>query len=300
VRRGTYSIVAHDRRSGQVGVAAQSHWLAVGSVVGWAEAGVGAVATQSLADPSYGPHALGLLKEGADPREAVDRLTADDAGAAVRQVAVIDALGHVAVHTGAACIAEAGHVTGTGFSCQANMMLRPTVPDAMADAYQAARGPLAERMLAALDAADAEGGDVRGRQSAVLLVVGPEGEAWRRVFDLRVDDSPDPLAELRRLQRLQRGYNLADEAEELAAEGRHDEAAPLYEQAVEVAPEIDELVFWSGLSAADAGDLELAVKRVRVAAAANPGWMELLPRLTPEVAPGAAAVRAALAAGGGD
>jgi uncharacterized Ntn-hydrolase superfamily protein len=174
------------------------------------------------------------------------------------------------------------------------MMLKATVPDAMADAFQAARGPLDLRLLAALDAAEAEGGDVRGRQSAALLVVGPEGRPWRRLFDLRVDDHRDPLVELRRLHRLRQAYDLSERGEELVAEDRHEEAAPLFEQAVAVAPESDELLFWSGLAAAQGGDMARALEQVRAAAALNPGWLELLRRLEADIAPAAPAVRAAL------
>lgn len=222
----------------------------------------------------------------------LDRLTAEDAGASLRQVAVIGARGQLAVHTGALCIAEASHRTGSGYSCQANMMREDTVPDAMAHAYEGARGrSLAERLLAALDAGDAAGGDLRGRQSAMLLVVGPDGDSWRRLFDLRVDDHSKPLAELRRLQRLERAYNLSGEGEELVAEGRHEEAAPLVEQAAGLAPEVEELRFWAGLAAADGGDLDRAAELVRSAAAVNPAWLELLVRLPTEVAPSAAALR---------
>jgi uncharacterized Ntn-hydrolase superfamily protein len=294
VRRGTYSIVARDPGSGLLGVASQSHWFAVGTVVSWAAPGVGAVATQSLAEPAYGPRTLDLLREGVEPREALDRLTGADPAAAVRQVAVVDASGRVAVHTGASCIAEAGHRTGEGFSCQANMMLNATVPDAMAAAFESTQGPLDERLLTALEAAEEEGGDVRGRQSGVLLVASPGDDPWRRMFDLRVDDHPDPLAELRRLHRLQRAYHCSERAEDLAAEGRHEEASPLFQQAAELAPENDELLFWAGLAAAQAGRVDVALERVSAAAALNPRWLVLLDRLEPDVAPAAPEVRAAL------
>src|SRR4051812_14602143 len=300
MRRGTYSIVARDTRSGQLGVAVQSHWFCVGSIVTWAEPGLGAVATQSLAEPAYGPRALDLLRGGADAGTALSLLTAADSAAAVRQVAVVDASGRTATHTGASCIAEAGHRSGPGFSCQANMMLTAAVPGAMAAAFESTTGALDERLLAALDAAEAEGGDVRGRQSAALLVVPAEGDAWQTLFDLRVDDHPDPLAEMRRIHRLQRAYHLSERAEELLAEGRHDEAAPLFVRASEEAPESDELLFWAGLSAAQAGDLDLALERVRAAADHSPRWLELLDRLQPDVAPAAPAVRAALANQGGE
>jgi uncharacterized Ntn-hydrolase superfamily protein len=174
------------------------------------------------------------------------------------------------------------------------MMLTATVPGAMAAAYESSSGPLDERLLAALDAAEGEGGDVRGRQSAALLVVPAEGEAWRTIYDLRVDDHPDPLKELRRLHTLHRAYATSERAEELTAEGRHAEAAPLYVEAAELAPGSDELLFWSGLAAAQAGDMRAALERVNQAAASNPHWLDLLDRLTPEIAPAAASVREAL------
>jgi uncharacterized Ntn-hydrolase superfamily protein len=288
MRRGTYSIVARDPGTGELGVAAQSHYFAVGALLPWAESGTGVVATQSLADPASGRTGLQLLREGLDAQAALDRMLAADPGADVRQIALVDASGRAAVHTGPACIPEAGHQRGDGFSCQASMMLRATVPAAMAAAYESSGGPLAERLLAALDAAEAEGGDLRGRQSASLLVVGP------RRIDLRVDDHPDPLGELRRLHTLDRAYGLSDRAEDLVAEGRHEEAASLLDEAVAIAPGNAELLFWAGVAVAGSGDLDGAVERVRAAAALDPRWIELLKRLGPEVAPAAAEIRAAL------
>jgi uncharacterized Ntn-hydrolase superfamily protein len=297
VRRGTYSIVARDPGSGALGVAVQSHWFCVGGVVSWAEAGTGAVATQSLAERSYGPNGLALMREGASAQEALAKLLGDDDEAAVRQIAFVDSSGGVAAHTGALCIPEASHVTGPGYSCQANIMARPGVPEAMAAAYESATGPLDQCLLDALDAAESAGGDLRGRQSAALLVVEREGEPWRRAVDLRVDDHPEPLAEIRRLHRLHRAYELSERAEALTAEGRHDEAAPLYQQAAELAPESDELLFFAGLAAVVAGDMDTGLERVRRAISVNPGWRELLPRLGPDIAPGAADVLAALERG---
>jgi uncharacterized Ntn-hydrolase superfamily protein len=294
MRRGTYSIVARDQRSGQLGVAVESHWFAVGNLVPRAEAGVGAVATQGFAEPAYGPDALAMLRDGNDARQALDRLTAADPDQHVRQVGVVDAAGGVAVHTGSSCVAEAGHTTGPGYCCQASMMLRDTVPAAMAAAYETADGSFAERLLAALDAAEAEGGDVRGRQSAALLVVPAEGEPWKRLFDLRVEDHPDPVAELRRLHSVQQAYDLTNEGENLAAAGRHEDAARLFEQALRIAPDNDELMFWAGLSAAEGGDMERALARVRAAVAINPRWAEVLGRLDDAVAPSSTRVRQAL------
>jgi uncharacterized Ntn-hydrolase superfamily protein len=294
MRRGTYSIVARDRRTGELGVAVQSHWFAVGAIVPWVRAGVGAVATQSIAEPAYGPHALDALAAAARAHGALDGLLADDAQARFRQVAVVDAHGDVAVHTGAGCVAHAGDERGAGFTAQANMMASAAVWPAMARAFEAAVGPLARRLLAALHAAQAEGGDIRGRQSAALLVAPAEGEPWRRTVDLRVDDDPEPLAELDRLLDLADAYDLATQGDELVGQGRHDEAGERYARAAQLAPGNHELLFWAGLAAAQAGDLPTALERVRRAIALEPGWRELLDRLEPEIAPGAAVVRDAL------
>jgi uncharacterized Ntn-hydrolase superfamily protein len=213
---------------------------------------------------------------------------------AVRQVAVVDAHGGAAVHTGRRCVQFAGHEEGRGFVCAANMMAAEGVPEAMAQAYRTSIGELPERMLAALDAAEAAGGDVRGRQSAAMIVVRARGEQWRRTLDLRVEDSAVPLVELRRLVRLRQAYDLSERADELAGEGRTDEAGLLNRRASEIAPENDELRFWSGLALVELGDPETGVERVRSAIESNPGLGELLNRLSSELAPGAPAVRAAL------
>jgi uncharacterized Ntn-hydrolase superfamily protein len=294
VRRGTYSIVARDPESGALGVAVQSHWFSVGSVVSWARAGVGAVATQSIAEPAYGPDALDLLAEGVSPQDALDRLTGDDERAVFRQVAVIDTHGRVATHTGSSCMAYAGHESGEGYSVQANMMASAEVWPAMARAYEASSGPLERRLIAALRAAEGAGGDVRGRQSAAIVVAPRDGEPWRLTVDLRVEDHAEPLDEIERLLDLADAYRLASEADDLVGQGRHDEAAERYVRAAELAPGNHELIFWAGLSAAEGGDMATALERVRAAIAIQPGWAELLERLEPEIAPSAAAVRAAL------
>jgi uncharacterized Ntn-hydrolase superfamily protein len=288
---GTYSIVAFDPDTGELGAAVQSHWFSVGSLCTWARPGVGAVATQSVVEPAHGPGALDRLAAGDDASAALAAVLAADALAAVRQVGVVDARGGVAVHTGADCIPEAGHVTGEHWSCQANMMGRATVPDAMSAAFAASDGDLAERLMTALEGAEAEGGDVRGRQSAALLVVPERGEPWRSRADLRVEDHTDPIGELRRLLRLQRAYELAGEADELAAEGRAGEAARRYVRASELAPESDELLFWAGLAIAQEGDVAAGADAVRRAAEVHPGWLILLERLSPDFAPAGAAVR---------
>jgi uncharacterized Ntn-hydrolase superfamily protein len=294
MRHGTYSIVAFDPATGELGAAVQSHWFSVGSLCIWARPGVGAVATQSVVEPAHGPNALDRLAGGDAAAAALAAVLQPDPLAAVRQVGVVDATGDVAVHTGGQCIPCAGHVTGAHWSCQANMMERDTVPAAMSAAFEAADGALPDRLMAALDAAEAEGGDVRGRQSAAMIVVPAEGESWRRRVDLRVEDHADPLGELRRLLALQRAYELAGEGDELLAAGRTDEAGERYRRAQALAPESDELLFWAGLAMAQAGDLDAGVAAVRRAAAVHPNWLLLLERLSPDFAPAGAAVRAAL------
>jgi uncharacterized Ntn-hydrolase superfamily protein len=290
----TYSIVARDSETGELGVAVQSHWFSVGPVVPWARPGVGAVATQANAEVAYGPRALDLLERGMSARGALKRLLAEDPLAASRQVAIVDARGEVAAHTGDACMAFAGDVQGDGVSCQANIMANAEVWPAMLRAYTGAAGRLSARLIAALDAGEAAGGDLRGRQSAAILVVPAAGDPWATVTALRVEDHPDPLGELGRLARLDAAYRLADEGDERLAEGRHDEASALFARACELAPESDELRFWAGLGAAQVGDMEAALAHVRAAIDVHPGWLELLRRLTPQLAPSAPAVLAAL------
>jgi uncharacterized Ntn-hydrolase superfamily protein len=290
VRQGTYSIVARDGASGALGVAVQSHWFSVGPLVPWARPRAGAVATQSNVEVTYGPRGLELMQAGVPAAEALARLLAADPNAATRQVAFVDAEGRAAAHTGDSCVPFAGHITGEGVSCQANIMASARVWPAMLAAYEAASGPLPARLLAALHAAEAEGGDLRGRQSAAILVVPAEGASWQTAVSLRVEDDPAPLSELERLMTLHDAYALADRGDELTAEGRHVEAAALFRQASELAPDNHELRFWAGLGAAQNGDLDTAVRDVRAAIAAQPGWRELLPRIPPEVAPMAAVV----------
>jgi uncharacterized Ntn-hydrolase superfamily protein len=286
----TYSLVARDPVTGELGAAVQSHWFGVGSVVPFVRPGVGAVATQSVPDAAHAPRILELLAGGAPPDAAIDAVLEGDAGAAYRQIAAVDASGRVAVHTGDGCMLDAGHRTGDGWSAQANMMASAEVWPAMAEAFVAAEGPLAERLLTALDAAEAAGGDVRGRQSAAIVVAGPTGTS----VDLRVEDSPEPHAELRRLLTLRRAYTAAEAADEAMAEGRMDDAAALYEEAGRLAPQSAELSFWAGLSAVQRGERDAGLDRVRAAIAASPGLGRLLERLGPDVAPAAAEVRAAL------
>jgi uncharacterized Ntn-hydrolase superfamily protein len=278
----TYSIVARDPATGELGVAVQSHWFSVGSIVPWAEAGVGAVATQSFVDPSYGKLGLELMRVGRTAPEALRGLLAADSGSAVRQVAMIDAQGHVAAHTGERCIVAAGHVVGENFSVQANMMEKDTVWPAMAKAFREAKGDLAARMMAALEAAEAAGGDIRGKQSAALIVVSgkPTGKSWiDRKFDLRVDDHPKPLEELKRLLTLQRAYNLMNEGD-LAVE-RNDGKAALeaYSGAQALVPGNAEMVFWTAVSLVNMNRVDEALPLFQKTFKMDPRWRELLTRL---------------------
>jgi uncharacterized Ntn-hydrolase superfamily protein len=289
-RQGTYSIVARDPQSGELGVAVQSHWFSVGPLVPWARPGVGAVATQANVRVAYGPEALDLLAAGASAPQALAELLANDSGAHGRQVAIVDAHGGVAAHTGSSCMAFAGHVTGGQVSCQANIMAGETVWGRMHDAFNKASGPLAQRLLAALDAGELAGGDIRGRQSAAIVVVPAGGAAWQTTVSLRVEDHPEPLLELRRLMQLHEGYLLAGRADDLTNQGRYAEAAALYVRAAELAPGNHELLFWSGLAIVESGNVEAGIAQVRDAILLQNGWAELLPRLPAEVAPAAALV----------
>jgi uncharacterized Ntn-hydrolase superfamily protein len=290
----TYSIVARDPDTGRLGVAVQSHWFGVGAVVPWARPGIGAVATQANLEIAYGPRLLDLLADGADPQSALERLLEEDPAGHTRQVAVVDAQGRVAVHTGTSCTTFAGHAVGDGFTCQANIMATERVWGEMRDTFASSTGVLSERLLDALDAAERAGGDLRGRQSAALLVVPGEGEAWRTEVRLHVEDEPEPLSELRRLLAISAAYRLASRADDLAGLGRHREAADAYRQAHELDPDNHELRFWAGLGAAEVGDFDLALQQVRAAIAAHPPWREMLDRLSPDISPSAPEVRARL------
>jgi len=278
----TYSIVARDPATGQLGVAVQSHWFSVGSVVPWAEAGVGAVATQSFVDPSYGKNGLDLMRAGTSAPDALNILLAKDSARDVRQVAMIDARGRVAAHTGMRDIPAAGHITGINFSVQANLMLSDTVWPVMATAFTSAKGDLADRMLAALDAAQSAGGDIRGRQSAALIVVTgkPTGRPWSdRVFDLRVDDHPEPLKELRRLLVLQRAYNHMN-AGDLAVENKNNEAALReYSAAAALVPDNLEMVYWHAVALVNMGRVDQSLPLFRRVFRADKNWLTLTPRL---------------------
>jgi uncharacterized Ntn-hydrolase superfamily protein len=263
-------------------VAVQSHYFSVGSLVSWAEPGVGAVATQSVVEPAYGPRGLGQLRRGASAPDALRRLLGDDEQSAVRQVAIVDKHGRVAVHTGARCIREAGHRLADGVSAQANMMERPTVPDAMIEAFRETAGDLGDRLVAALEAAEREGGDIRGRQSAALVVVAPRatGQPMEdRPIDLRVEDHPDPVGELRRLAGMRASYQRIEVADELAAAGDTEGALAEYAAAHAEQPGNSELAFWHGVALAASGREAEGRDLLERAYADREGWRELLRRL---------------------
>lgn len=286
----TFSIVARDPVTGQMGVAVQSHWFSVGSIVPWAEAGVGAVATQSFVDPSYGPLGLQQMRSGGSAPEILKKLLAADKGRDVRQVAMIDAQGRVDAWTGPKDIQAAGHIVGKGYSVQANLMSNENVWPAMAKAFEATRGDLADRMLAALDAAQAAGGDIRGRQSAALIVVEAKstGKAWvDRIFDLRVDDSAEPLKDLRTLVALQRAYNHMN-AGDVATEHKDNQGALReYAAAEELAAKTEginptryaEMLYWHAVALVNMGRVDESLPLFRKAFSIQPGWRELTPRL---------------------
>jgi uncharacterized Ntn-hydrolase superfamily protein len=281
----TYSIVARDSATGQLGVAVQSHWFSVGALVPWAEAGVGAVATQSFIDPGYGLLGLDLMRTGKTAEEALKALVAGDAHPEVRQVAFVDARGNVAVHTGASAIEAAGHQKGRGYSVQANMMLKPTVPAAMARAYESSKGDLAERLLAALEAAQAESGDIRGQQAAAILIVSgtSTGRPWAdRLFDLRVEDNPQPVKELRRLVHLARAYQHMNAGDDAMTRNDTQGALREYSAAEQMVPDSltnGEMVFWHAVTLVGIGKVDEALPLFKRAFAQDKNWIELVKRL---------------------
>ena len=278
----TYSIVAFDEQTGQLGVAVQSHWFSVGSSVPWVEAGVGAIATQSFIEVSYGALGLELIRAGKSSEEALAALIRADKNEDVRQVAMVDAKGRVAVHTGKNCIPEAGHFMGDGFSCQANMMLKNTVWAAMAKAFQNTQGELADKLLAALEAAEAEGGDIRGKQSAALIVVKGEssGVWWKdRLYDLRIEDHPTPVKEMRRLLNLNKAFNHMNKGDEYLTENKVEEAIKAYTKAMEMYPDNAEMIFWPAVTLATTGNVAKSLPLFEKVFAMDYNWAILLTRL---------------------
>ena len=278
----TYSIVARDPSSGEMGVAVQSHWFSVGSIVSWAEAGVGAIATQSFVDPSYGPRGLQLMRLGASAARTLESLLAVDEGREVRQVAMVDSEGRVASHTGPRSIASAGHQVGDGYGVQANMMRSDRIVPSMAEAFEASEGRLARRLVATLRAAEETGGDLRGSQSAAIVVVGGArtGRPWEdRRLDLRVEDHPDPVRELERLLTLREAYDRMNEGDAAMERGDMERALAEYTAASQELPDNIEIVFWNAFTLATNGQLKRAQPLFSRVFEADASWSELLSRL---------------------
>ena len=278
----TYSIVALDETTGELGVAVQSHWFSVGFLVPWAKAGVGAVATQSFVKVDYGPDGIQLMESGMKAADALKALTSKDEGEAVRQVGMIDIKGNVAAHTGSRCIKYAGHIVGENYSVQANMMANGTVPKAMAIAFEETKGDLADRMMAALEAAEAEGGDIRGKQSAAMVIVSgePSGVEWKDTkLNLRIEDHPTPLIELKRLIRVHRAYQHANMGDHYMETEEIDKALIEYSKAAEYYPENAELPYWSAIALANGGRLEEALPVFQSVFQRNPDLKTMTPRL---------------------
>lgn len=278
----TYSIVARDSVTGDVGVAVQSHWFSVGSVVTYGRSGVGVVATQSLVNPSYGPMGLDLMQEGLTPQEALDHLLNQDEGKDYRQVAFLDIDGEVATHTGQLCIAEAGHRQGKNFSVQANMMLNNTVWDAMANAFETTKGDLSTRMLAAMRAAENEKGDIRGRQSAAILIVKKEAtaNAWEgTIMDLRVEDNENPITELERLVKIHKAYDFMNKGDLAMEKGDSKRAEELYLNAQQLFPDNLEMQYWYAINLLNNKEYNKAHPILKSIFNKDENWRELTSRL---------------------
>ena len=278
----TYSIVAYDERTGQFGVAVQSHWFSVGALVPWARAGVGAVATQSFVKVEYGPDGIALMEAGKSAKEALNHLISQDTEQAVRQVAMIDNKGSVAAHTGENCIYAAGHKIGKNYSVQANLMEKETVWGAMAKAFENAQGDLATRMMASLEAAENEGGDIRGKQSAAMLIVTgqPTGFPWKDiVMDIRVDDSRYPLKELKRLIRIHTAYQHANKGDHYLEINEVEKALVEYGLASELYPENPELPYWSAVTMVGLGKLDKALSVFSKVFKEEPRMRMMTPRI---------------------
>ncbi len=278
----TYSIVARDTVTGEMGVAVQSHWFSVGTLVSWAEAGVGVVATQSFINPSFGLRGLELLKSGLSPQQVVDSLIASDEGRDVRQLAILDVQGRAAAYTGKNCIQDAGHIVSENFSVQANLMKTNKVWPAMASAFQNSKGRLAERLLTTMEAAQEQGGDIRGKQSAAILVVKGKssGKVWAdRLVDLRVDDSNEPLKEIGRLLKVHRAYEHMNNGDLAIEHGDMELAMNEYSAAEEMFPQNEEMKFWHAVTLANTGKVTESLPYFKDFFSKNNDWLILVPRL---------------------
>lgn len=278
----TYSIVARDPNTGEMGVAVQSHWFSVGSIVSWGEAGVGVVATQSFVNPSFGQRGLEMLKQGMTAQEVVDLLIASDEGRDFRQLAIVDAKGNSAAYTGSKCIPEAGHIVGDNYCVQANLMLSNLVWSEMSKAFESSDGPLAERLIAALEAAQNVGGDIRGQQSAAILVVKAEatGKLWEdRYIDLRVEDHPEPVKEIKRLLKVFRAYEHMNNGDLAVEKNDMKLAMEHYSAAMKMFPENLEMKYWTAVTLVNNNQLQEALPIFKEIFSADDNWRKLTPRL---------------------
>ncbi len=278
----TYSIVARDTLTGEMGVAVQSHWFSVGTIVSWGEAGVGVIATQSFVNVSFGPDGLALLKEGYTAKEVLDKLIAEDEGRDFRQLAVLDSKGNVAAYTGRKCTPEAGQIEGNQFSVQANLMRNETVWSVMKETFENSQGSLADRLLLTLEAAEEAGGDIRGKQSAALLVVKAEttGKVWEdRLVDLHVEDHTEPLVELRRLYRVHLAYEHMNKGDLAIEQNDMELAMKEYSAAEELFPENLEMKFWRAVTLTNIGELESALPVFKEVFSKDNNWKILTPKL---------------------
>ncbi|MEJ5262659.1 MAG: DUF1028 domain-containing protein [Ignavibacterium sp.] len=278
----TYSIVARDPNTGEMGVAVQSHWFSVGSIVSWGEAGVGVVATQSFVNPSFGQRGLEMLKQGMTAQEVVDLLIASDEGRDFRQLAIVDAKGNSAAYTGSKCIPEAGHIVGDNYCVQANLMLSNLVWSEMSKAFESSDGPLAERLIAALEAAQYVGGDIRGQQSAAILVVKGQstGKLWEdRYIDLRVEDHPEPVKEIKRLLKVFRAYEHMNNGDLAVEKNDMKLAMEHYSAAMKMFPENLEMKYWTAVTLVNNNQLQEALPIFKEIFSADDNWRKLTPRL---------------------
>lgn len=278
----TYSIVARDPNTGEMGVAVQSHWFSVGSIVSWGEAGVGVIATQSFVNPSFGQRGLEMLKQGMTAQEVVDLLIASDEGRDFRQLAIVDATGNSAAYTGSKCIPEAGHIVGDNYCVQANLMLSNLVWSEMSKAFESSDGPLAERLIAALEAAQNVGGDIRGQQSAAILVVKGEatGKLWKdRYIDLRVEDHPEPVKEIKRLLKVFRAYEHMNKGDLAVEKNDMKLAMEHYSAAMKMFPENLEMKYWTAVTLVNNNQLQEALPIFNEIFSADDNWRKLTPRL---------------------
>ena len=279
----TFSIVARDTVTGEMGVAVQSHWFSVGTAVSWAEAGIGAVATQSFVNKSFGIRGLNLLRTGLTAQQALDSLLSDDEGRDVRQVAIIDNKGNVATHTGKSCIDYAGHIRGSNFSVQSNMMLTNKVPGAMADAFEKNKSkPLAERMILALEAAQGVGGDIRGKQSAAIIVVPgkSQGKPWdERTVDLLVDDNAEPIKEMHRLYNVHIAYQHMNNGDLAVEKNDMVTAMNEYNAAMKMFPQNLEMQYWTAITLANNKQVDKSLPILKKVFDKDANWKELTKRL---------------------